>query len=500
MLVSKVSFESRRCTGLTDFQLKWLLPPLLGAVIGYITNWIAIRMLFRPYKEYRIWKWKIPFTPGLLAARRQEIAVKIGGVISEELINERELTKSFDDPGFLQLYSETWIKLRNFFNNKTMTLGEALEFLLGRELFMALRLKVMDYIDSLLLRLPFLVKEKDWGEKLSQLLYSFTGKRLVNVGELLLGVLESSDNDEIKAIWEEVYINQLRQLQKEEISLAQLLGQERLAKLRSFVVSNQDTIGALAKTLLSYEGLPDLIVPWVQSLMKKHWSSRFLANLLSEEGLKDIVKNQLLHMAADLETPKTKEALLLQVLSLFDSLALMPLYQIGFAVDGSFGPANLHKTLKSFARFLVSQEREILEQEVINSTQQEIEEGEADFSFSQNLLLEITAKPHILKAKVEALADFLLSFPLPLRVLNQIVPQSVEAELLTMVKGRASEILPVVLKTMDISKTVERRLNEFPLDRLEELTLSVVGRELKAITQLGALLGFIIGAFQLLVK
>ena len=33
--------------------LPWILPPLLGAIIGYVTNRIAIKMLFRPLNPKR---------------------------------------------------------------------------------------------------------------------------------------------------------------------------------------------------------------------------------------------------------------------------------------------------------------------------------------------------------------------------------------------------------------------------------------------------------------
>ena len=39
---------------------------IIGAIIGGITNVIAIRMLFHPFKPYYIFKMRIPFTPGLI--------------------------------------------------------------------------------------------------------------------------------------------------------------------------------------------------------------------------------------------------------------------------------------------------------------------------------------------------------------------------------------------------------------------------------------------------
>lgn len=61
---------------------------VIGAIIGGVTNIIAIKMLFHPQRAYYIGKWRIPFTPGLVPKRREEIAQKIGRVIEEHLITE----------------------------------------------------------------------------------------------------------------------------------------------------------------------------------------------------------------------------------------------------------------------------------------------------------------------------------------------------------------------------------------------------------------------------
>ena len=44
----------------------WLLlaPPIAGGVIGYFTNDVAIKMLFRPYRPIYLGKRRLPFTPG----------------------------------------------------------------------------------------------------------------------------------------------------------------------------------------------------------------------------------------------------------------------------------------------------------------------------------------------------------------------------------------------------------------------------------------------------
>ena len=43
-----------------------IIPIIVGSVIGYATNWLAIKMLFRPLREKRLLGVRLPFTPGLI--------------------------------------------------------------------------------------------------------------------------------------------------------------------------------------------------------------------------------------------------------------------------------------------------------------------------------------------------------------------------------------------------------------------------------------------------
>ena len=61
----------------------WLIP-VIGALIGWITNIIAIRLLFRPYKPVNILGFKIQ---GLLPKRQKEIAAAVGKVVESELVS-----------------------------------------------------------------------------------------------------------------------------------------------------------------------------------------------------------------------------------------------------------------------------------------------------------------------------------------------------------------------------------------------------------------------------
>jgi uncharacterized membrane protein YheB (UPF0754 family) len=76
-----------------DLSTLWLFlaPPVVGGVIGYFTNDIAIKMLFRPYRALYIGKRRIPFTPGLIPRNQERLAKRISDTIMGSLLTPEEL-------------------------------------------------------------------------------------------------------------------------------------------------------------------------------------------------------------------------------------------------------------------------------------------------------------------------------------------------------------------------------------------------------------------------
>ena len=77
-----------------NIELSYLIGPLSGSVIGYFTNWLAIKMMFRPHQPKYIFGMKIPFTPGLIPKERGRLAEAVGSSISENLMNRDVLEKN----------------------------------------------------------------------------------------------------------------------------------------------------------------------------------------------------------------------------------------------------------------------------------------------------------------------------------------------------------------------------------------------------------------------
>ena len=63
--------------------------PLIGALIGWLTNYVAIKMLFNPKNEIKIFFVSLQ---GIFPKRQQAFAEKLGQVVSTELLTAQEVT------------------------------------------------------------------------------------------------------------------------------------------------------------------------------------------------------------------------------------------------------------------------------------------------------------------------------------------------------------------------------------------------------------------------
>ncbi|MCP3761594.1 DUF445 family protein [Domibacillus sp. A3M-37] len=90
---------------------------IIGAVIGGVTNAVAIRMLFRPHNARYIGRWRLPFTPGLIPKRKSELARQIGKIVDEHLLTPESIEQKLNEPevrgeieAFLQIEAKKWMQ------------------------------------------------------------------------------------------------------------------------------------------------------------------------------------------------------------------------------------------------------------------------------------------------------------------------------------------------------------------------------------------------------
>ena len=71
--------------------LRILAGPVIGALIGYLTNYIAVKMLFYPRKEIRLFGRRLPLTPGAIPRGRTRLATAIGTVVENNLLTREDM-------------------------------------------------------------------------------------------------------------------------------------------------------------------------------------------------------------------------------------------------------------------------------------------------------------------------------------------------------------------------------------------------------------------------
>ena len=180
----------------------WTLP-IIAALTGYITNYIAIKMLFHPREKVKILFFEVQ---GIFPKRQKTLAEKLGKIVAEELFSIEDVKKSLQKPGNAEEVTQVLDeKLDDFLDNR---LAEAMPML---ALFMndELKLKVKTTLEAeLQLMLPDMIDrfvskiekevdvektvyEKVVGfstDKLEDILYSIMSKEFKFI-ELLGGVL-----------------------------------------------------------------------------------------------------------------------------------------------------------------------------------------------------------------------------------------------------------------------------------------------------------------------
>ena len=184
-----------------DRIAEFLLMVGVGALIGWFTNYLAIRLLFRPYNEINLVFFKLQ---GLIPKRRHEIAVNIAEVIETELISIREIGDKLDTSSFE--YDDLDAFLDRLVKEKIK--AELLEKNPFLKMFIndGMLNKIRDYIKKLIL---------DNKEELFQLLLSVIEKNVDLKGH----IIEKMDNFSLREI-EDIIIK----ISKKELKHIEILG------------------------------------------------------------------------------------------------------------------------------------------------------------------------------------------------------------------------------------------------------------------------------------
>ncbi|EDW23054.1 YheB [Bacillus pumilus ATCC 7061] len=359
---------------------------VIGAVIGAATNHLAIKMLFRPYKPYYLFGKQLPFTPGLIPKRRDEVAKQVGVMVMEHLLTPEGIQKRFESSEAKQEILHTV--------HRYIDKGAEME------------ITVLSLLESFGVSQAD-VKADEWihewsDHKLNSLLENYNEQTL---SELLPLDVENKISSKIPDAADYILKRGIHYFESEE-------GKSRLGNMIDDFLKERGMLGSMVQMFLGNSSLIDRVHPEIIKFLRNAETKRFLSDLLVQEW--DKVKQFSLH-----------------------------------ELDERW---NVKELMFSVKNQLLSQ-------------------------FSTKLILD---KP--VGAYVSAVADDLKTHVAPVLIQKGI--------------SAASNVLEDLLAKLQFEDIIREQIELFPLEKMEELVVSISNKELKMITFLGGLLGGLIGAIQ----
>lgn len=519
--------------------LPYLIPPLLGGVIGYVTNYIAIRMLFRPLRAWRIFGLRVPLTPGIIPAKRGELARKMGEMVGEHLLTVDDVGQAFGKESIQR-------ELRLAVTDKLSVLLDRelgpLETLIPdrfrarfRELVDLLRGKVVKLVFGYLQSDAFADKLRDYlnrqgDQLLARDLASFlTPQRYRDLQLHLDGkYAEFFQSPKVsKAIGS--YIDQkteklftsdrplrdvlpkdlvellLTQLEKELPPLAEKFGgmlydpqfRQRLVKKgKKAIDSFLDSLGGLAGLLSGfmdlnkiYDKIPDFLDKAgdeVAAWLREADTQEKLAKLLRErvDGLLDRSLASYLEKLPYEKVSGVRQFIRTQVVETVQS----------------------RKTIDTALILTESAIDRIKDRSFENLLRTAMPDGGVERSRNQlaDKLLDVIRSAEARNALetilIEQSEEWI--YRKPLGLLSAKLPgdlrQELESGICQLVEEMLKKEAPRLVETLNVRKMVEEKVNSLDLLQVEGLLMGIMQEQFKYINLFGALLGFLIGFMNLL--
>ncbi|NOY12558.1 MAG: DUF445 family protein [Deltaproteobacteria bacterium] len=519
--------------------LPYLIPPLLGALIGYVTNYVAIRMLFRPLKPWHLLGLRIPLTPGIIPSKRGELARKMGEMVGEHLLTVDDVGRAFGKDSIQRELRLAVTDKLSFFLDRQLGPLETLvpdRFRVRfRELVGLLRGKLVKLVFDYLQSEAFAVKLRDYLQRqgdqlLARDLSSFlTPERYHGLQLHLDGKYAEFFSSPKVAAAVGGYVDQktdklfaserplrellpadlvellLVQLEKELPPLVEKFGgmlydpefRGRLVKKgKQAIDAFLDSLGGLAGLLSGFIDL-DKIYDKIPEFLDKAGDE--IAGWLKEEK----TQQQLARLLRE-----RVDGLLDR--SLASYLEKLPYEKVRgvrhFVRDQIVEAVQSRRTVDTALILTESAIDRIKDRSFDNLLHTVLPEGGVERSREQlaDKLLALIRSPEARNALETILTEQSEEwlYRKPLGLLSAKLPgdlrQELEGAICQLVEEMLKKEAPRLVETLNVRKMVEEKVNSLDILQVEGLLMGIMQEQFKYINLFGALLGFLIGLLNLL--
>jgi uncharacterized membrane protein YheB (UPF0754 family) len=365
---------------------------VIAAFIGGLTNYLAIKMLFHPRKPLHVLGRKVPFTPGLIPKRREEIAGSLGRIVSEYLVTKDGISELLHNEEFRESIRIQLSTSVHRLADRDETLNELAIRIWSEERWAVVKRNTINQLNEISVRgVDWLWHTKGWSQ-------------------LRLGALLPN--------WSNQHKEALAQKGVQYVVHA--------IRLQLHTASGDQLIRNMTRQLIEQAG----------------GFLGALAGMFLDENKINVKVRQAILDALDSDAIRS-------------SLADFIVTQLSRAED---------MKLEDIAGLL---------------------KGDKGESWTSGILKWEEWAEQLLSVRTDELLDKHMTW--------------IEAQLPVIIRAGLEVLgnnIDRIFRAIRLEQLVETQVQLFPIERLEEIILSVSGREFRAITWLGALLGGMIGLFQ----
>lgn len=488
-------------------MIKFIIPIIVGAIIGYITNWLAIKMLFRPHTEKRIMGIKVPFTPGLIPKERKRIAKSVGDTVGNHLLSPEMIIESLGNDE-VSGQVEKWIDERiNGLRNSDITVGEWLRGITGDSYE-----KTIYGIEGVLNKL---VLEEMQKTENRELILRFIDSKIESINiidskvyktiisEIKLGLRNGNSINALREVFEAIIAEKVEMLGKSEKRLGDLISPNITNSAKVYIYNHKEEIADLLRDILNDEKVHDKLKSSISTMIELNFG-KLVTMFMNPES---IAIKIIVAAINYLNKPEVQDNIALAAVKLVDNVLDKKASEIMQEIPANSMEEALRDLSNSAIEIITMEENQNL---IIGKLEEELTARETLIkkyisSEVSNAVNGILSSEEFSK-ETSNLIHFGIS-----KLLNREVKsifEGIEEEELKSVKKLIIETLRNIINNkagyfaeiIDIPSIVEDKINSFDVEFAEKLILDVARKELSAITWLGALLGAIMGVISPLLE
>lgn len=469
-------------------QWNWLISPLAGSIIGYGTNYLAIKMLFKPHNVKYIGKIKVPFTPGLIPKEKGTLARQIGDTVEEHLLNEDVLVETLTSLKAREAFFSLMGGVPKYMEKSEQTIEQIIAQLLETDMEQSLEVLA----DQFVVEIVTMFRSREIIDTaipyLSEIITNTVDQYICNMAD------NSTLNHQIQQIGKEILENE-----KVKGHMNQALN-DLEAKIDIMIEENASSIGkGIIKAIAEGEEA-EKIKASIQMWADEHFNPMVLMFVKIDKIYEGIMDYAYEALDDSEQTDKFAQLLLKIIKGLrheqFESF-------IKCVKDGEEDDAYESDYKDKIIALIGSQINEANINIVIQGIQDVLgqKQGNKKMHIEQWLYDQWDAYVNsqdifeLSRKILESVAGFIGNTSLA--NLSMIIPKETHGQVQERVFEFYTHLIKKNSKTivdvMDISVLVEGKINQFSSQEAEEIILSVVKNQLRGITWIGALLGFMIG-------